>query len=305
MLFGEFMQSRKGGGTAATLQESPPPSHTFMDVADIASWFVSPAGAGAVLALAFLLGSMVGSFLNVVAHRVPLGQTVVHGRSHCPACGATIRPWDNVPVLGWLALGGRCRDCSVAISARYPLVEAACGGLVALLAAVEIAATPGDVPEAIVTAWAGRAAIALTIVAWALLADRGHDVSYFTVATVAAIATLTAALLPPLQPLPAWCGAAGAITPDDWRGCVLASTTGLVAGWLAGGLGGRPARAACAAVGAALGWQAAVVGAVAAGGCRMAGRNPAAACLVVTAVVVAWHPLARVWAAACSRFAGG
>lgn len=276
-----------------------------MAVTDFAEWFVSPAGAGAALAVAFLLGSIAGSFLNVVAHRVPLGQTVVHGRSHCPACGATIRPWDNVPVLGWLLLRGRCRDCGAAISARYPLVEAACGTLAAAIAAIEIGATPGDVPEAIVVAWAGRTVLALTIVAWALLAERGHIVAVSAVATTAAIACLTAALLPPLQPLPAWCGTAGALAADGWPGCLLASAAGVLAGRLAGSLGGRPAGAACATIGAALGWQAAVVGAVAAGGCRMAGRSPAEACLAVTVVILTWHPLARAWAAACGRFTGG
>ena len=275
-----------------------------MDAADFAPWLVSPAGVGAALAMAFLLGSIAGSFLNVVAHRVPLGQTVVHGRSHCPACGATIRPWHNVPVLGWLALRGRCRDCGAAISARYPLVEAACGGLAALLAAAELRAAAGDVPEAILTAWVGRTALALTIVAWALLAERGHDVSTATVATVAAIAALAAAMLPPLRPLPAWCGAA-ALATDGWPGCLLASVTGVLAGRLAGIPGGRSSGVACATVGAALGWQAAVVGAVAAGACRLAGQPPPTACLAVTVAVLACHPLARAWAAACGRFAGG
>ncbi len=74
-----------------------------------------------------LLGLIVGSFLNVVAHRVPAGRSVVRPGSACPACGAPVRPRDNVPVVSWFVLRGRCRDCGVAISARYPLVESVTG----------------------------------------------------------------------------------------------------------------------------------------------------------------------------------
>ncbi len=88
-----------------------------------------------VLALACLvLGLVVGSFLNVVVWRVPRGESVVRPASACPACGVPIRVRDNVPVLSWLLLRGRCRDCAVRISARYPLVEAATGGLFVVLA---------------------------------------------------------------------------------------------------------------------------------------------------------------------------
>lgn len=71
-----------------------------------------------------VLGALIGSFLNVVIHRVPAGQSVVHPPSACPSCGSRIRPYDNIPVVSWLLLRGRCRDCSAPISARYPLIEA-------------------------------------------------------------------------------------------------------------------------------------------------------------------------------------
>ncbi|MGQ0624070.1 MAG: prepilin peptidase [Sporichthyaceae bacterium] len=71
-----------------------------------------------------LLGLAVGSFLNVVVHRVPLGLSVNSPPSACPACTAPVRPRDNIPVLSWLVLRGRCRDCAAPISARYPAVEA-------------------------------------------------------------------------------------------------------------------------------------------------------------------------------------
>jgi leader peptidase (prepilin peptidase)/N-methyltransferase len=78
--------------------------------------------AGAVLA--GILGAVFGSFLNVVAHRLPRGESVVKPRSRCPSCGTEIGALDNVPVLSWLLLRGRCRHCGEPISPRYPLVEA-------------------------------------------------------------------------------------------------------------------------------------------------------------------------------------
>ena len=71
-----------------------------------------------------LLGAIMGSFLNVVTFRLPRRESLVAPRSRCPACGVPVRPYDNVPVLSWLLLRGRCRDCSTRISPRYPLVEA-------------------------------------------------------------------------------------------------------------------------------------------------------------------------------------
>jgi leader peptidase (prepilin peptidase) / N-methyltransferase len=81
-----------------------------------------------------VLGLVVGSFLNVVIARVPKKESVVRPRSRCPGCGAAIAPRDNVPVLSWLALRGRCRSCGERISARYPLVEVTTAALFALTA---------------------------------------------------------------------------------------------------------------------------------------------------------------------------
>ena len=86
-----------------------------------------------VAGLAAVFGLVIGSFLNVVAHRVPRGESVVHPPSACPKCGTEIRARHNVPVLGWLVLRGRCYDCATSISARYPLVEAGTGALFALV----------------------------------------------------------------------------------------------------------------------------------------------------------------------------
>ena len=80
-------------------------------------------GIGAILA--GVLGALIGSFLNVVGYRVPRGESVVSPPSRCPGCETPIEPWDNVPVLSWLLLRGRCRHCGTAISPRYPIVELA------------------------------------------------------------------------------------------------------------------------------------------------------------------------------------
>jgi len=87
-----------------------------------------------VSGLAGLLGLLIGSFLNVVIYRVPAGESVVSPRSRCPRCGTELAARDNIPVLSWLFLRGRCRTCSEPISARYPLVEAGCAVLFALVA---------------------------------------------------------------------------------------------------------------------------------------------------------------------------
>jgi leader peptidase (prepilin peptidase)/N-methyltransferase len=89
------------------------------------------------VALAFVAGLAIGSFLNVVAYRLPRGESLAHPGSHCPACDAPVRPRDNVPVLGWLLLRGRCRDCGAPISWRYPAVEAATGVLFAVVVATQ------------------------------------------------------------------------------------------------------------------------------------------------------------------------
>ena len=88
------------------------------------AWFIAASG---------VFGLLIGSFLNVVVWRVPRGESLLPG-SHCPACEAPIRAWQNVPVLSWLALRGRCARCRARISIRYPLVELATAVAFALVA---------------------------------------------------------------------------------------------------------------------------------------------------------------------------
>jgi len=82
-----------------------------------------------VICVAGVFGLLIGSFLNACAYRVPLGISVAHGRSFCPACTTQIRAYDNIPLLSWVVLRGHCRACGAPISWRYPLVE----GLTAVL----------------------------------------------------------------------------------------------------------------------------------------------------------------------------
>src|SRR3954465_11800649 len=84
---------------------------------------------GFVVLICAVLGLAVGSFLNVVIYRLPRRESVVRPRSHCPGCDTEISSRDNIPVVSWLLLRGRCRTCGMHISARYPAVELACAAL--------------------------------------------------------------------------------------------------------------------------------------------------------------------------------
>ena len=81
----------------------------------------------------FVFGTIIGSFLNVVIHRVPNEESIVFPNSACPKCGNSIKGYDNIPVLSWLILGGKCRNCKNKIAARYPLVELMTGLLFLLV----------------------------------------------------------------------------------------------------------------------------------------------------------------------------
>jgi leader peptidase (prepilin peptidase) / N-methyltransferase len=89
-----------------------------------------------IVSFAFLGGMLAGSFVGVVAHRVPAGASIVGPRSECPSCGSQIAAYDNIPVISWLLLRGHCRSCGVNIPARYPLVELAVGAAFAATALV-------------------------------------------------------------------------------------------------------------------------------------------------------------------------
>jgi len=104
----------------------------------------------AMLAIyAFALGAVIGSFLNVVIYRYPREESIVSPPSRCPSCGNRIRWHDNIPILSWLLLRGRCRDCRAPISTRYPLIELA-NALFYLAIFFRVGATVGFIPIAAV-----------------------------------------------------------------------------------------------------------------------------------------------------------
>jgi prepilin signal peptidase PulO-like enzyme (type II secretory pathway) len=143
----ESSERRKGrGGNAQGLQPLG-----FLALLPAVCWAAPaaelffPLSSFILLMWLFALGAVIGSFLNVVVYRLPAGKSLIYPGSYCPTCNHPIRWYDNVPVLGWLILGGRCRDCRTPISPRYPIVEAITGGIFAVLAVVEFV-TPGVRP---------------------------------------------------------------------------------------------------------------------------------------------------------------
>ncbi len=116
------------------------------------------------IATATVIGLVVGSFLNVVIWRLPRGENLSKPRSRCPKCNTMIRWFDNIPVLSWLMLGGRCRGCKVRISARYPFVELLSGGLF-FLAAWKLGA---HVPTTVIVSIALAALVAISFIDWDL-----------------------------------------------------------------------------------------------------------------------------------------
>ncbi|MCS5519699.1 prepilin peptidase [Curtobacterium flaccumfaciens] len=174
-----------------------------------------------VAVLVGVLGLAIGSFLNVVVHRVPAGMSVVVPASSCPGCGHEIRRRDNVPVVSWLVLRARCRDCGAPISARYPLVEAATGllfvavTLLSVLAPWSTSAAPDGVPGTI------RAAILLV----ALLYLMAISIS-LTLIDLDTHTLPNRIVLPAYIVLPVLLLAASAVS-DDW-GAALRGLIGLV-----------------------------------------------------------------------------
>jgi leader peptidase (prepilin peptidase)/N-methyltransferase len=133
-----------------------------------------------ILIFTFLTGAAMGSFANVVIYRVPAGRSIVSPASACPGCETPIRWYDNIPVASWFFLGGKCRDCGMGISARYPLVE--------LLTAVLFV---GVVLRLGVTVTAAGAAI----FAWALVVVTFIDLDHRIIPNVITFPGMAAALL--------------------------------------------------------------------------------------------------------------
>lgn len=251
-----------------------------------------------VALLLMLLGGNLGSFLNVVVHRLPRGESVVTGGSRCPACGSAIRWHDNVPVLGWLLLRGRCRDCGTEIAPRYPLVEAAGALVLGGVAAVELLSggatfpagvlvggrsgadnlllrpDPGLIGVALFHAW-----VLFNLLLGAAIATDGGRVPRSWTAGVLALTVATVTAWDWLVPVgirgDLWSPGHAGVWAGPVRG-LLVSAVGIVCGWVVGARGfslGQPeaVRTALPLVGAAVGWQGVVVVALfsaAVGWCR-------------------------------------
>ncbi len=167
---------------------------------------------------AFLLGACIGSFLNVCIGRWPAGMSVVRPPSRCPSCERPIRAYENVPIVGWLALGGRCAGCSSRISPQYPLVEL-------LVALVWLASAYLFGP----TLLALRVAVFVTLMIGIAITDAKHYVipDGFTIfgliwliatALVAAYAGSESAFAPPYDAMMGTLVGAGAIAVTGWLG---------------------------------------------------------------------------------------
>ena len=115
----------------------------------------------AIVLLTAVLGACIGSFLNVVAWRLPRQESVVQPPSHCPSCGTRLRWFENIPLLSWLLQAGRCRHCHTRISVRYPAVELLCAGL--FVACAHVALSPLGPENA-------TAALVLLLGGWLLVA---------------------------------------------------------------------------------------------------------------------------------------
>jgi leader peptidase (prepilin peptidase)/N-methyltransferase len=163
----------------------------------------------AVLAgVAFAFGLVVGSFLNVVIHRVPRGESVVSPRSRCPDCGHAIGALENVPIVSWIVLRGRCRGCGARISLRYPTVEALTG-----VAFAAIAVSNGAVP----------ATVALCVFAALLIAAAGIDFDHQWIPDEVSLGGLVAGLV--------GSGAVAWLDGADVRAALTASAVGAGVGF--------------------------------------------------------------------------
>ena len=210
------------------------------------------------------VGSFIGSFLNVVVYRLPAGISIVTPRSRCPACKHPIRWFDNVPVLSWIVLRGRCRDCGADL-ARYPLVEAASAGMFLLLAVGEVFSGGSNLPLAwapsvaqLLGIYAYHLVLLCTLLAAALMQYDGHrpPLRLFVPALVVGLAA--PAIWPLLHPV----AVLHTLTVAGPLAMIVDGLAGLTAGALLGRLaGGRRGDAglnwSAACAGLFLGWQAA------------------------------------------------
>jgi leader peptidase (prepilin peptidase)/N-methyltransferase len=183
-------------------------------------------GSWLVVAAFGALGALIGSFLNVVVYRVPRGESVVSPPSACPTCGHRIRGVDNIPILSWVVLRGRCRDCGTRIAIKYPLVELGTALFFALVGAWSTAVLATG--PLLVMSGASLIGLALGLVAYLYLA---------AVSVALGLIDLDTHRLPDKIVLPAYAvgavllGSSALVTADYYR--LLGAGIGLAAMWLA------------------------------------------------------------------------
>ena len=155
-----------------------------------------------VLFWMLLIGGVIGSFLNVVIYRLPAGLNLSFPPSHCPKCKHPIRAYDNVPVLGWLWLRGKCRDCHAPISARYPTIEAVCALLFAGLGLVILRDCPVAELGSQIVLVAFDFMLVSTLLAAGMIEYDGQKVPAKLFVPAILVALIFSWNIPPLHPVP-------------------------------------------------------------------------------------------------------
>lgn len=294
----------------------------WVDAGGVLGWF-EPFIAGLLFAT---IGGIIGSFLNVVAHRVPRGGSVWGGRSRCPVCGRPIRAADNIPVVSWIALRGRCRDCHAAIPTRYPFVEAAMALATLLLAFGELRTNGANLPEGTIPAarlagpdlpfvqlaswtvcglFAWHVVMLAVLLTWTLFALDRYRPSCRGIVLTVAVVVAAGAVIPWLAPIGIAAGVAVGCA-EGWLERLISRLNG--AGKASSSEGGWYRPAAMALVGGVVGWQGLLgVAAIHTGllglalvlsrvvSPRRSGRLPPAPLTLPVAAVIfllAWRPLA-------------
>jgi leader peptidase (prepilin peptidase) / N-methyltransferase len=226
------------------------------------------------------LGGTIGSFLNVVAYRMPRGQSVVFQPSRCPRCGSRIPGRDNIPVLGWLLLNGRCRACGCKISARYPMVEGLMAVMFLLFFLVELITGGSNLPVHkpptytgivwiifytkwdIVLLYLYHCLLGSILVVWMLIDIDRQRITLAARVIVFSLLLLPVLIWPHLLPVPLNPAGPGSYDPslvDSAINCLVGAAAGLALGGLlwAAGAGGHII-SGLGWVGMGVGWQAAV-----------------------------------------------
>lgn len=193
----------------------------------------------------FVIGTCVGSFLNVVIYRVPLGVSTFAKPSHCPGCSRKIAGRDNIPLIGWLRLNGQCRTCSIEISGRYPSIELAIGLVFLVFYYVQLISGGANLAGRIIPPYTGvlwvvfftqwdlvylylyHCALFCTIISWSVMRFDGNRVPLFSTALMLSVFILAPLIVPCVQPYPP--GVNGAALPS-LSATGMTSLLGMVAG---------------------------------------------------------------------------